>query len=248
MMFDLTGRTALITGSGRGVGAGIARALSAQGANVAINDYFADRADELVAELTKQGVKAVAVPFDVTDMDAVRTGIAKIETTLGPVDILINNVGTLPHGMLPTPFLKTPVEDWSKHVDNNLYGTLNCCKCVVESMGERGWGRIIAISSDAGRVGHYGSTVYGAAKAAMEGLMRSLAKELGRKGVTANSIVLGLIDTVPEDFSKGAEKYFSTGRIGTPADIGAAAVYLASEEASWVTGHSLVVNGGFFGA
>ena len=247
-MFDLTGKTALITGSGRGVGAGIARALSAQGAQIAINDYFPERADEMVAELQAQGVKAVSAPFDVTDMDAVKAGVAHIEANLGPVDILVNNVGTLPHGMMPTPFLETPVEDWPKHVDNNLYGTLNCCRCVAESMSERGWGRIIAISSDAGRVGHFGSTVYGAAKAAMEGLMRTLAKELGPNGVTANSIVLGLIDTVPAEFSEGAEKYFSTGRIGTPADIGAAAAYLASEEAGWVTGHSLVVNGGFVGA
>jgi 2-hydroxycyclohexanecarboxyl-CoA dehydrogenase len=247
-MFNLTGKTALITGSGRGVGAGIARALGSQGANVAVNDYFPERANELVAELTKQGVKAVAAPFDVTDMDAVKAGIAHITSELGPVDILVNNVGTLPHGMMPTPFLETPEEDWPKHVDNNLYGTLNCCKCVAQSMTERGWGRIIAISSDAGRVGHHGSTVYGAAKAAMEGLMRTLAKELGPNGVTANSIVLGLINTVPPEFSQGAEKYFSTGRIGTPEDIGAAAAYLASEEAAWVTGHSLVVNGGFVGA
>jgi len=246
-MFDLTGKTALITGSGRGVGAGIARALSKQGAKVAINDYFPERAEKMVAELTALGIEAVAAAFDVTDMDAVKAGIAHIEATLGPVDILVNNVGTLPHGMMPTPFLKTPVEDWQKHVNNNLYGTLNCCRCVAENMSERGWGRIIAISSDAGRVGHFGSTVYGAAKAAMEGLMRTLAKELGPSGVTANSIVLGLINTVPPEFSEGAEKYFSTRRIGTPEDIGAAAVYLASEEASWVTGHSLVVNGGFVG-
>lgn len=247
-MFDLSGKTALITGSGRGVGAGIARALSSQGARVAINDYFPERADEMVAELQAQGVAALSAPFDVTDMAAVKAGVAHIAANLGPVDILVNNVGTLPHGMIPTPFLETPEEDWPKHVNNNLYGTLNCCRCVAESMSERGWGRIIAISSDAGRVGHFGSTVYGAAKAAMEGLMRTLAKELGPNGVTANSIVLGLIDTVPEEFSKGAEQYFSTGRIGTPEDIGAAAAYLASEEAGWVTGHSLVVNGGFVGA
>ncbi len=247
-MFELTGKTALITGSGRGVGAGIARALGTQGAKIAINDYFPDRAQEMAVELQAAGIEAIAAAFDVTDMNAVQAGIADIEANLGSVDILVNNVGTLPHGMVPTPFLKTPVEDWPKHVNNNLYGTLNCCRCIAEGMSERGWGRIIAISSDAGRVGHFGSTVYGAAKAAMEGLMRTLAKELGPKGVTANSIVLGLIDTVPEEFSQGAEKYFSTGRIGTPADIGAAAVYLASEEASWVTGHSLVVNGGFVGA
>lgn len=247
-MFDLSGKTALVTGSGRGVGAGIARALASQGAKVAINDYFPERAEEMVAALGAQGVEAIAAAFDVTNMDAVKAGIAHIEVGLGPVDILVNNVGTLPHGMVPTPFLETPEEDWPKHVDNNLYGTLNCCRCVAESMTERGWGRIIAISSDAGRVGHFGSTLYGAAKAGMEGLMRSLAKELGPSGVTANSIVLGLINTVPPEFSKGAEKYFSTGRIGTPEDIGAAAVYLASREAAWVTGHSLVVNGGFVGA
>jgi NAD(P)-dependent dehydrogenase (short-subunit alcohol dehydrogenase family) len=246
-MFDLTGKTALITGAGRGVGAGIARALSAQGAQVAINDYFPERCDEMVAELQALGTTALASPFDVTDREAVGAAVAHIEANLGPVDILVNNVGTLPHGMTPTPFLETPEDDWPKHIDNNLYGTLNCCKCVAEGMTERGWGRIIAISSDAGRVGHIGSTVYGAAKAAMEGLMRTLAKELGPQGVTANSIVLGLINTVPPEYSRGAEKYFATGRIGTPEDIGAAAAYLASEEAGWVTGHSLVVNGGFKG-
>lgn len=247
-MFDLTGKTALVTGSGRGVGAGIARALSSQGARIAINDYFPERADEMVSGLQAQGVKAVSAPFDVTDMAAVKVGIAHIEANLGPVDILVNNVGTLPHGMMPTPFLETPEDEWKQHLDNNMYGTLNCCKSVVKSMGERGWGRIIAISSDAGRVGHLGSSVYGAAKAGMEGLMRTLAKELGPRGVTANSIVLGLINTVPPEFAEGAEKYFATRRIGTPEDIGAAAAYLASEEASWVTGHSLVVNGGFVGA
>lgn len=247
-MFDLSGKTALVTGAGRGVGAGIARALGSQGARVAINDFFPERATEMAGALNDSGIQAVAVPFDVTDKAAVGAGIDTAVTALGPIDILVNNVGTLPHGMVPVPFLKTPEDDWQKHINNNLYGTLNCCHSVAAGMKERGWGRIIAISSDAGRLGHYGSTVYGAAKAAMEGLMRTLAKELGPAGVTANSIVLGLIDTVPEEFSKGAEKHFATRRIGTPEDIGAATVYLASDEAAWVTGHSLVVNGGFLGA
>ena len=158
----------------------------------------------------------------------------KAEAELAPIDILINNVGTLPHGMMPTPFLDTPEEMWKKHIDNNLYGTLNATRAVVGGMKQRGWGRVIAISSDAGRAGHYGSSVYGAAKAGMEGFMRTIAKEFGRSGVTANSIVLGLIDTVPEEFSKGAEKYFTVGRIGTPEDI-AAAVATFRIEAPHVT-------------
>ncbi|MFK7732761.1 MAG: SDR family NAD(P)-dependent oxidoreductase [Pseudomonadales bacterium] len=247
-MFDLSGKVALVTGAGRGVGAGIATALATQGARLAINDYFPERAEEAAEQLRAQGADAIAIPFNVTDGGAVDSGFQHVENNFGSIDILVNNVGTLPHGMQPQTFLKTPVDMWSQHIDNNLYGTLHCTRRAVEGMADRGWGRIIAISSDAGRTGHYGSSVYGAAKAGMEGLMRTIAKEFGRKGVTANSIVLGLINTVPEEFSEGAEKYFSTGRIGTPEDIGAAAVYLSSEEAAWVTGHSLVVNGGFTGA
>lgn len=247
-MFDLSGKVALVTGAGRGVGAGIARALSGQGAKVVINDFFVERAETMAASLRGLGREAIAVPFDVIDSHAVDVGCSQAEAEFGRIDILVNNVGTLPHGMRPQPFLKTPEEMWKKHIDNNLYGTLNCTRRVVEGMADNGWGRVVAISSDAGRAGHYGSSVYGAAKAGMEGFMRTIAKEFGRKGITANSIVLGLINTVPEEFSEGAEKYFSTGRIGTPEDIGAASVYLCSEEASWVTGHSLVVNGGFNGA
>jgi NAD(P)-dependent dehydrogenase (short-subunit alcohol dehydrogenase family) len=244
-MFDLTGKVALVTGSGRGVGAGIAEALGRQGAKVVINDFFPERADEMTAKLTADGINALSVPFDVTDMQAVKQAVARIEATMGSIDILINNVGTLAEGMVPTAFLDTPEADWPKHINNNLYGTMNCCRCVSEGMLEKGWGRIIAISSDAARGGNVGSSVYGAAKAGMEGFMRSLAKEFGPGGITANSIVLGLINTVPPEFSKGAGRYFATGRIGTPQDIGAAAVYLSSEEAGWVTGHSLVVNGGY---
>lgn len=247
-MFDLSGKTALITGAGQGVGAGIANALAQQGANIAVNDYFPERAEAAAAAIHRTGARALAVPFDVTDKAGVEEAMGLIAGQLGPVDILVSNVGTLPHGMMPTRFVDTDADEWQQHIDNNLYGTLNCCKAVARGMSERRWGRIIATSSDAARVGHFGSAVYGAAKASLEGLMRTLAKELGPKGVTANAIVLGLINTVPEDYSQGAEKYYATRRIGTPEDVGAAAVYLASEEAGWVTGHSLVVNGGFLGA
>lgn len=247
-MFDLTGKVALVTGSGRGVGAGIAKAYGAQGAAVAVNDFHADRAGAVAAALCEEGVKAISVPFDVTDMAAVEQGIDRIRAELGPVDILVNNAGGVPEGKLPEPFVKTSAADWQPIIDMNLQGTLNCVRAVVDDMLEQKWGRLLAVSSDAARVGHFGSAAYSAAKAATEALMRTLSKELGPKGVTANSLVLGLINTVPEGFADGAESYFATRRIGRPEDIAAGAVYLASEEASWVTGHSLVINGGYLGA
>jgi NAD(P)-dependent dehydrogenase (short-subunit alcohol dehydrogenase family) len=247
MMFDLTEKVALVTGAGRGVGAGIARALAEQGATIAVNDYFEDRAEAMAAELVGSGASATAVAFDATDKDAVVAGVAKIAEELGAVDILVANVGTLPHGQTVTKFLDMDPAEWQQHVDNNLYSLLNCVHAIAPGMVEKGWGRIVAISSDAGRVGHVGSSVYGAAKAGMIGLMKNLGKELGPDGITANSIALGLINTVPPEFSKGAERHYSVGRIGTPEDVGAACVYLASEEAGWVSGHCMVLNGASHG-
>lgn len=242
-MFDLTTKVALVTGSGRGVGAGIARALSQQGASVIVNDYFAERAGQMAKELQQSGATAVDCAFDVCDRAAVKQAIDALTHELGGIDILIANVGTLPHGQTPRPFMALPEDERQLHIDNNLHGTLNCIKQVVPAMQQKNWGRLIAMTSDAGRVGHYGSSIYGAAKAGMDGLMRTLAKELGGDGITANSIALGLIDTVPEQYRRGAEKHYATGRIGTPQDAAAAAVYLASPETSWVSGHCLVVNG-----
>ncbi len=246
-MFELNGKVALVTGAGRGGGAGIARALVAQGAKVAVNDFFAERAEQSVAQLQQLGGEAMAVAFDASDLQAVATGVATVEEAWGQVDILVANVGTLPHGQGITRFVDMPPSDWQAFIDNNLVSTMNCIHAVTPGMRERGWGRLIGITSDAGRVGHFGSSVYGAGKAAVDGLMRTLAKELGSAGITANSIALGLINTVPEEFSRGAEKHYATGRIGTPEDVGAAVAYLASEEASWVSGHCLVVNGASHG-
>ena len=144
------------------------------------------------------------------------------------------------------PFLETPREKWADFVDMNLYGVFNCTRVVMAAMAERGWGRIVTVSSDAARAGSPGSSIYGAAKAGGEGLMRTLSKEYGPKGVTANSVVLGLIDTVPKEFleSRDVGAVYPMRRVGTAADVAAGVVYLVSEEAGWVTGHSLVINGG----
>ena len=245
-MFDLSGRVALVTGSGRGIGKGVAHALARQGAAVVINDLTSDAADETVAEIRADGGTACAAAFDVADYEACSAGVRAGEGALGPIDILVNNAGGSPDKMWPTPFLKTPRASWPKFVGMNLYGALNCTHAVAGGMAERGFGRLISISSDAARSGSYGSSVYGAAKAGMEGFMRTLSKELGPKGVTANSIVLGLIDTVPKEFleKSGAADMYPMRRVGSAQDVAAGVVYLASDEAGWVTGHSLVINGG----
>ena len=144
------------------------------------------------------------------------------------------------------PFLETPRDKWADFIGMNLYGVLNCSRVVIGGMADRGWGRMVTVSSDAARAGSVGSSVYGAAKAGGEGLMRTLSKEYGRKGVTANSVVLGLIDTVPKEFLEDRDvgSAYVMRRVGTADDVSAGVVYLVSEEAGWVSGHSLVINGG----
>lgn len=246
-MFELNGKVALVTGAGQGVGAGIARALGKQGARIVVNDYFPERAEASAAQLHESGIEAIAAPFDATDLAAVKAGVASVEEACDSLDILVANVGTLPHGQGLATFLDMDPGEWESFIDNNLVSAMNCIHAAAPGMVERGWGRLIGISSDAGRVGHYGSSVYGAGKAGMDGLMRTLAKELGKSGITANSIALGLINTVPEEYSNGAERHYATGRIGTPEDVGAAVAYLASPEASWMSGQCLVLNGASYG-
>ena len=249
-MFDLTGRVALVTGAGRGIGAGVAATLARQGAAVAVNDRDGDTAQATAESIRERGGSACALPFDVCDLSACREAAARIATELGPVDILVNNAGGTPGNVLPTPFRESPEDLWGAYLGMNLVGVLNATRAVLDGMCERGFGRVIAVSSDAARVGHKGSAVYGAAKAGAEGFIRSLAKEVGGRGVTANAVALGLIDTVPAEFLEGMrpERSYAMARIGNPDDVAAGIVYLASDEAGWVTGHTLVINGGYLGA
>jgi NAD(P)-dependent dehydrogenase (short-subunit alcohol dehydrogenase family) len=249
-MFDLTGRVALVTGAGRGIGEGIARVLARRGAATGVNDINAANAETTAKAIREAGGAAVACPFDVTSFEACEEGVRFVKAELGPIDILVNNAGGTPSGVWPTPFRETPRERWHEYVDMNLYGVLHCTRAVVDGMAERGFGRIVSISSDAARLGHHGSSIYGAAKAGIEGFMRSLAKEVGCRGVTANSVALGLIDTADPAFFEGQDfgRHYAVGRIGTPEDVAAGVVYLVSDEAGWVTGQTLVINGGFLGA
>lgn len=246
MIFDLTGRVALVTGAGQNVGAGIARLLAAQGATVAVNDLLPERAQETVRDITAAGGRAIAAPFDVTAYDAVAAGITDVTEAVGPVDILVNNAGNGgEHGMRPEPFREMDPAAWEGPIRVNLYGVLNCCRVVINGMCDRGWGRIITISSGAGTSGvNIGVSPYSAGKGGGVAFTRTLALEVARTGVTANSIALGLMAMKDPKVTEHLARAIPVGRVGAPEDIGAACVWLASDEAAWVTAQTIEVNGG----
>jgi len=247
--FDLSGRVALVTGGGQNLGAGIARALASQGAAVAVNDLVAERAEATAQGIRDGGGAAVAVPFDVTDADAVAAGVAAARRHLGgEIDILVNNAG-VPAGMQVAPFRTLDRAEWKRLIDINLYGSLNCVAEVIEPMVVQHYGRVIQISSGAARHGlKMGVSLYGASKSGVEGFIRHLSQEVAQTGVTANSIALGLMQTLrtldDDDATHAIERQIPLGRLGSPADVGWLAVYLASTEAEWMTGQTIELNGG----
>jgi NAD(P)-dependent dehydrogenase (short-subunit alcohol dehydrogenase family) len=248
-VFDLSGKRALVTGAGQSVGAGIARNLAAQGAVVAVNDVVSDRASATASAITDSGATAMAAPFDVTDRAAVDAGIAEVEAQLGGIDILVNNAGNAgASSMVVSQFREMDPEQWDRFVDVNLYGVLNCTHAVIDGMCERGWGRVITISSGAGVVGlRMGISIYAAGKSGAIGFMRHLAMEVARTGVTANTLALGLMGVQElTELTRDTARQIPVGRLGSPDDVGAACVYLASNEAAWLTGQTINLNGGAY--
>ena len=243
-MFDLSGKKALVTGAGQGIGAGIARALAKQGASVLVNDFFAERADQVANDIVEDGFDASACPFDVTDRDAVLAAIGD-----QAIDIVVNNAGNAGAKPMQTvPFRDMAPEQWNAAIDVNLYGVMNTTHAVLTGMCERGFGRLITISSGAGVVGlSFGVSPYGAGKAGAISFMRHMAMENAQMGVTANSLALGLMemtDVTDPALVQSLAKTVPVGRLGRGDDIGPAVVWLASEEASFVTGQTIHVNGG----
>jgi 3-oxoacyl-[acyl-carrier protein] reductase len=219
--------------------------LAARGAKVAVNDLVPERAESTAQQITAAGGVAAAVAFDVSSLDAVAAGVDAARQALGPVDILVNNAG-VPAGMGVQPFRNMSPADWQQYIDLNLYGVVHGSKAVLDGMVERGFGRIVTISSAAGQMGiPLGVSLYGAGKAGAIGFSRHLAMEVASTGVTVNCVALGVMDHVGNaDVLAQVAKTVPVGRLGTAQDAGAAVVYLASNEASWVTGQTLGVNGG----
>lgn len=247
----LQGKTALVTGGGRGIGRAIALALAREGAQVAVLDILADNAAAVAREIEAMGVKALALPADLTKRAQVDRAIADALAQFGQIDILVNNAGWDRMEM----FLDSEEETWDKIIAINFKGILYVCKAALPSMVARGQGKIISIASDAGRAGSTGEAVYAGTKGAIIAFSKTLAREMARHKITVNVVCPGLTETpllqgIREQSPKTAKvieavtRAIPLGRVGQPEDIAGAVVYLASPAADFVTGQTLSVSGG----
>jgi 2-hydroxycyclohexanecarboxyl-CoA dehydrogenase len=267
MDLKLKGRVAFITGAGQGVGRRIALQLAEEGCHVAVNDFFAERAAAVVAEIDAAGGIAHAAPADITDKAAIDAAIAGAVAALGPIDILINNAGVTVErreqgGMAPT-FLETAPDDWDRILALNVRGMLHCCHAVLPGMRDRRWGKIVNIMSEAGRAGEARLAVYSGAKAAMLGFAKAIAQEHGRDCINVNTVALGAVSH--EGIRKGPLSPGATPesderlgrmlgaypiarglrRLSTPEDVAPMVCLLASDRAAYITGQSIGVSGGY---
>lgn len=241
-MFDLTGKTALVTGASGGIGAGIARALHAQGAVVALSGTRREALDALAVEL---GERVHVLPADLSQAEAASELIAAAEATMGSVGILVNNAGLTKDGLA----LRMSDADWEKVMDVDLAAPFRLSRAALKFMLRRRAGRIINIGSVVGSTGNAGQANYAAAKAGLIGLTKALAQEVASRGITVNLVAPGFIATAMTNVLNDVQKSdlaakIPLGRLGTPADIATAVVYLAAEESGWVTGATLHINGG----
>jgi NAD(P)-dependent dehydrogenase (short-subunit alcohol dehydrogenase family) len=247
VLIDLTGRTALVTGAGRSVGRGIAEVLASAGAFVYVNDLHADRAAETVAAIRSNGDNCSTAIFDITDAASVDEGFGAISGDARGVDILVNNAG-IAEGISTSLFSQSGPEDWFPTMNLNVFGTMNVVRRSLPGMIEMGWGRIIQISSGAGSIGlPIGVSSYGASKAAAESLMRHVAVENAKHGITANALALGLMANMADVASEQLTRMLATvpvRRLGTPEEVGLAAAWLSSEGGGFVTGQVIHLNGG----
>ncbi|NOZ27830.1 MAG: 3-oxoacyl-[acyl-carrier-protein] reductase [Chloroflexi bacterium] len=242
----LSGKVAVVTGSSRGIGAAIARRLAAEGAKVVLNCHASAEAAESVAqEIRQNGGEATVVVADVSRFEEAQRLIKQAVDTYGRVDILVNNAGTTRDTLL----MMMKEADWDRVIDTNLKSVFNCCKAVARGMVRQRSGRIINITSVVGLVGQAGQTNYAASKAGIIGFSKSLARELGSRGITVNCVAPGYIPTaltevLPDELKQAILDQTPLKRMGQPEEVAAAVAFLASEDAAFITGHVLSVDGG----
>jgi 3-oxoacyl-[acyl-carrier protein] reductase len=241
-MFDLTGKAALITGASGGIGAAIARALHARGATIVVSGTRLEPLEALSADL---GDRAHVLPCNLADAAAVEALPKAAEATAGPIDVLVNNAGITRDNL----FLRMKDEEWDAVIAVDLTAAFRLCRAVLRGMMKRRWGRIVSVTSVVGTTGNAGQGNYAAAKAGLTGMTKALAAEIASRNITANCVAPGFIATAMTAILSDAQKSSLTeripaGRMGVPEDVAAAVVYLASEEAAYVTGQTLHVNGG----
>jgi 3-oxoacyl-[acyl-carrier protein] reductase len=241
----LEGRVALVTGASQGIGHACALALARHGAQVAVAARNKQKLDDLVAEIAEAGGKASAFVIDVGDEEQVKTGIKSAIAELGKIDILVNNAGITRDQLV----MRMKRSDWDTVLNTNLTSAYLCIQQVIGSMLKQRWGRIINITSVFGQMGQAGQANYAASKAGLIGLTMAMAREVASRNITCNAVAPGFIETnmtaaLSEEFKQTAVKTIPLGRVGSPEDVASAVCFLASEKASYITGHVLNVNGG----
>ena len=242
---SLSGRVAFITGASQGIGRACALKLAAKGACIAAAARNQEKLNELVREIEASGGQAAAFALDVTDEEQIKSAIKTVIAQFGKIDILVNNAGITRDQLI----LRMKRADWDAVLQTNLTAAYLCTQAVTGAMLKQRWGRIINITSVFGQMGQAGQANYAASKAGLIGLTMAVARELGSRNITCNAVAPGFIETamtdgLGEDFKQDAIKQIPLGRVGTADDVAHAVAFLASDEASYITGHALNVNGG----
>ncbi len=249
MDLQLTDKVVVVTGGASGIGLVTARTFLAEGAKLVLGDVRDDALTRVVTELRGQGGVAVGQPVDVREYAQCRALMARAVTEFGRVDVLVNSAGV---GGIPRLFVESEPDDgdWESMLAINLLGTMHCCRAVTEPMMQQRAGRIVNLASEAGKANEKRIVVYGATKGGVISLTKGLAIELGRFGVTVNAVCPGVTRTpmtsyITDDMEREWARYYPLGRLGRPEDIAPMIAFLASSQASWITGQAISVSGGF---